>query len=109
MLRKTLSLLKLRQIQITYGISIDAIVKKAATMGIISTSRYTIYNIYKNQSSSFRIAVENSIYRESPLTYDYYSMKVLEALNMNLISPEKAKSLLYDADEEVQKDLNTMI
>jgi Zn-dependent peptidase ImmA (M78 family)/DNA-binding XRE family transcriptional regulator len=109
LLRKSFSLLRLRPIQLKYGISIDAIVKKANTLGIISPSRYSSYNIFKNNSPSYKTAVESSMFLETAETYDKYSMYVLIALSRNLISREKAAEMLYDADENVKADLNALI
>lgn len=108
LLRKGFSLLKLRAIQLKYGISIDAIVKKAATLGYITKNNYSYFNIYKNSNPRFKEAVELSVFQEWPHEYDRYSMKVFDALSRKLISPEKAKSLLQDADEIVQIDLDVL-
>ena len=107
-LQKSFSLLKLRAVQMNYGISIDAIVKKAATLGFISKSKYTYYNIYKAENPSYQKAVEESVFQEWPHEYDCFSMKVLDALSRKLITPEKAKSLLHDADEIVRIDLDVL-
>ena len=109
LLRKSFSLLRLRPIQMKYGISIDAIVKKANTLKILSTSGYTRFNIFKNTAPSFRTAVETSMFQEAANDYDKYSMYVLTALALNLITRDKATSLLYDADKKVLADLNALI
>lgn len=109
LLRKSFSLLRLRPIQMKYGISIDAIVKKANTLKILSTSGYTRFNIFKNTATSFRTAVVTSMFQEAANDYDKYSMYVLTALALNLITREKATSLLYDADKNVLADLNALI
>ena len=96
-----------RPLQMKYGISIDALMKKSESLGIISTSKYTSYNIMKNQSPSFKNAVEMSLYIESPL-YDTFSWSVLNALSLHLIDSEKARQLLYDASDKVKADLNVM-
>ena len=96
-----------RPLQMKYGISIDALMKKSESLGIISTSKYTSYNIMKNQSPSFKNAVEMSLYIESPL-YDTFSWTVLNALALHLIDSEKARQLLYDASDKVKADLNVM-
>ena len=96
-----------RPLQMKYGISIDALMKKSESLGIISTSKYTSYNIMKNQSPSFKNAVEMSLYIESPL-YDTFSWSVLNALALHLIDSEKARQLLYDASDKVKADLNVM-
>lgn len=96
-----------RPLQMKYGISIDALMKKSESLGIISASKYTSYNIMKNQSPSFKNAVEMSLYIESPL-YDTFSWSVLNALALHLIDSEKARQLLYDASDKVKADLNVM-
>lgn len=109
LLRKSFSLLRLRPIQLKYGISIDAIVKKANTLKILSTSGYTRFNIIKSTVPSFKTAVETSMFQEAANDYDKYSMFVLIALSRNLITRDKATSLLYDADKKVLADLNALI
>jgi len=100
-------LMTLRPLQMKYGISIDALMKKADTLHKISSSTYTFYNIYKKQSQSFKDAVEQSIFKESP-QYDTFSWKVLRAFSLNLIDREKADQLLYDCSEEARADLKAM-
>ena len=96
-----------RPLQMKYGISIDALMKKSESLGLISSSKYTSYNIMKNQSPSFKNAVEMSLYIESPL-YDTFCWSVLNALSLHLIDSEKARQLLYDANDKVKADLNVM-
>ena len=49
------------------------------------------------------------MFQEPANNYDKYSMYVLTALALNLITREKATSLLYDADKKVLADLNALI
>ena len=100
-------IMRYRPLQMKYGISIDAIMKKCESLGLLSTSKYTSYNIIKRQSPSFKNAVEQSLYVESP-HYDTFSWSVLQALSLHLINAEKARQLLYDASDKVRADLNAM-
>lgn len=99
-----ISLLTLRPLQLYYGISIDALMKKAEETNKISNSQYTYYNIQKNSLQAFKQAVEKSLYQEPPL-YDRYVGMVLRAYSLKLIDQEKAKSLLHGRTEIETTDL----
>ncbi len=101
------TLINLRPLQMKYGISIDALMKKAHNLGKISNSTYTFYNIFKNQSPSFGEAVKKSVYKESP-QYDTFSWSVMRAYALGLISLEKATQMLYDCSDELKADLIAM-
>lgn len=99
-----IDLLSLRPLQYTYGISIDALMKKAEETGLINHSRYTYYNIAKNSNYNYKLAVEQSLYREPPI-YDRFLSLVLKAVSCGLIDRAKAQALLYDLPDEMKADL----
>lgn len=90
---KTINLLSLRPIQLQYGLSIDALMKKAEETGLISPSQYTYYNICKHQIN-FREAVQLSLFQEAPI-YDRFASLVWQAYTLELIDLKRAKSLLH--------------
>lgn len=94
-----INLLTLRPLQLEYGLSIDALMKKAQETGLISKSQYTYYNIKKSQVS-FREAVTQSLFLEAPI-YDRFASLVLRAYSLKLIDISKAKSLLYDTPDYI--------
>lgn len=99
-----IDLLSLRPIQCAYGISIDALMKKAEETGLINRWDYTSFNIVKNKNQNYKQAVEQSLYRESPI-YDRFVSLVLKALSLKLIDRDKAKALLYDLPDDAKADL----
>lgn len=101
----TISLITLRPLQLEYGISIDALVKKCQETGRISQSQYTQYNI-KKSVPSFREAVEISLFNEANI-YEHFASLTLWAYMFGLIEKNKAKSLLYDAPD-YQKELEVL-
>lgn len=101
-----INLLSLRPIQLQYGLSIDALMKKAEQTGLIDKSGYTYYNIKKSESS-FREVVERSLFYEAPI-YDRFAFLVLRAYTFKIISLSKAKSLLYDAPDFVLKEFEAL-
>ena len=101
-----ISLSELRQLQLVYGISIDAIMHKLNELEIVSESRYKSYNIRKHQDSSLRQYVEASCYKED-LT-DRFETLVYAAAAKDLISISKAASLLRSSISTVRKHLNVI-
>lgn len=99
-----IDLVALRPLQLYYGISIDAMMKKAEETELITTSYYTSFNIHKSKSRNYSDAVEQSLYSESPI-YDRYLTLVLKAYSMHLIDKAKAESMLYDINPELKNDL----
>lgn len=102
-----IDLVSLRPLQFYYGISIDALMKKAEVTGLINTSQYTYYNILKNKNQSFKQAVETSLYTEAPI-YDRFLAMVLKAYSLKLIDKDKASSLLHDVAPEKKADLEIL-
>lgn len=103
---KPIDLISLRPIQLQYGISIDALMKKAEESALITRHQYIHYNILKSQMS-FREVVERSLFREAPIYDRFYSL-VLRAYSLKLISLSKAKSLLYDAPDYILQEFQAL-
>lgn len=97
---------ELRQLQMVYGISIDAIMHKLKEIGIISDSKYKSYCIRKNQDESLKKYVEESRYKEE-LSTKFVTM-VYAAAAKDLISTSKAASLLHSSISDVRKHLNVV-
>lgn len=62
MKRKDITIDELRSLQVTYGISIDAMMYKAKSIGIISENRYMTYCIKKNSSTEYKNEATKSMY-----------------------------------------------
>lgn len=101
-----ISLSELRQLQLVYGISIDAIMYKLKEIGIISESRYKYFLIRKHKSESLTKYVENSCYTEN-LSSKFESM-VYAAVAKELISTSKAASLLHTTVNSIRKHLSVI-
>lgn len=97
---------ELRQIQLIYGISIDAIMHKLNEIGIISDSRYKTYCIRKNKDADLKKFVETSCYKEN-LSNKFETM-VYAAAAKELITTSKAASLLHSTVSTVRKHLNVI-
>lgn len=97
---------ELRQLQLVYGISIDAIMHKLLDLGIISDSKYKSYCINKRQNEVLRNFVEASLYKEN-MTNRFETM-VYAAAAKELISTSKAASLLHSSVGTVRKHLNVI-
>lgn len=102
-----INLASLRPLQMFYGISIDALMKKAEECGFISTKEFTNYNVYKNMNQGFRESVQASKYVESPIV-DRFSSLVLRALSMELISKDEALRFLHDSDQERKDEVSLL-
>lgn len=100
-----ISIPELKQLQMMYGISIDAIMHKLNEIDIVSDSKYKSYNINKRQRK-FRDCVEASCYKEN-LTNRFETM-VYSAAAKNLISTSKAASLLQSSVSTVRKYINVI-
>lgn len=101
-----LSTSELRQLQIVYGISIDAIMHKLHEIGIVSDSKYRSYNIHKNKNKKLKMFVEESRYQEN-LTNRFETM-VYAAVAKELISSSKAASLLQSSVSTINRNLNVI-
>ncbi|MBQ8990359.1 MAG: ImmA/IrrE family metallo-endopeptidase [Prevotella sp.] len=97
---------ELRQLQMVYGISIDAIMHKLNEIGIISDSKYKSYCIRKNQDEALKKYIEDTCYKEE-LSTKFVTM-VYAAAAKDLISTSKAASLLHSTISDVRKHLNVV-
>lgn len=90
--KSTLNMIAFAEIQHNFGISIDALIKKADDEGLITGNRYKNYHIRKNTNPSFKQYVEKSrIENEQP--HRFISL-VYDAYSKSLISVSKAAALL---------------
>ena len=97
---------ELKQLQMIYGISVDAIMHKLHEIGIVSDSKYKLYNIHKRQDKALRNFVEKSCYVEN-MTNRFETM-VYAAAAKDLISTSKAASLLHTSIGTIRKNLNVI-
>lgn len=94
-----INLIGFADIQRTYGISIDALIKKAYDSELIAGNKYKNYFISKNRNPIFKKYVEESrIALEFP---QRFNSMVFGAYSKNLISASKAASLLNTTINEV--------
>lgn len=101
-----ISTFEVRQLQIVYGISFDAIMHKLKDLGIISESKYKTYCIRKNQNEAFKHFVEETCYQEGFSTK--FETMVYSAAAKDLISTSKAANLLHCSVNTVRKRLNVI-
>lgn len=104
--RKDISLQELRDIQVQYGISIDALMYKAKTLNIITDRRHRGYCIKKNTYPEFKIEVEKSLAKTE--CTNRFSRLVYRALACETISISKASTLLDMPINEIRNGLNLM-
>lgn len=102
--RKDISLQELQDIQMQFGISIDALMYKAKSLNIITENRYTTFCIKKNSSSAFKQEVEADRYK--PEYSGRFIRLVYRALASEIISTSKASALLELPVSEVRARLN---
>ena len=97
---------ELKQLQMIYGISIDAIMHKLKYLDIVSDNKYKSYCIRKNQDATLKRFVETSRYQET-MTNKFETL-VYSAVAKDLISTSKAASLLHASIGTVRKHLNVI-
>ena len=102
--RNDISLRELKVLQTVYGISVDALMFKAKTLGIISESKYTSFCIRKNKSRALKRAVEESSYKGTEES-SRFDRLVYRALASDMISCSKAAALLNEPMEDVKSKL----
>ena len=102
--RYDISLRELKVLQAIYGISVDALMFKAKTLGVISGSKYTSFCIKKNQYPDLKMAVEASVYKGIEESRRFERL-VYRALASDMISCSKAAVLLNESMEEVKTKL----
>lgn len=104
--RHDISLVELQAIQCEFGISVDALMTKAAQINIITKNRYISYFKKKNALPNFKAAVEKCLY---PMEYTTrFNRLVYRALASEVITMSKAASLLDKSVYEVRETLNLM-
>ncbi|MDD6669356.1 MAG: XRE family transcriptional regulator [Bacteroidales bacterium] len=90
--RKDISLQELQDIQIQFGISIDALMHKAWALNIVTESRYKTFHIKKNRNQQFKEEVDRSRYKTEQT--NRFVRLVYRALASEIISISKAGVLL---------------
>ena len=101
-----ISISELKQLQMMYGISIDAIMHKLKFLGIVSENKYKSYCIRKNQDIRLKKYVETSRYQET-MTNKFETL-VYAAVAKDLINMSKAASLLHISIDTIRKHLNVI-
>lgn len=104
--RKDISLQELIPIQMQFGISIDALMYKAKEAGIITEQRYKGYCIKKNSSSDFSEQIKESRYPKEQ-NFRFLGL-VYKAISQEIISINKASSLLNCSVNEIHSSLNLL-
>jgi Zn-dependent peptidase ImmA (M78 family) len=95
---------ELKQLQMMYGISIDAILHKLKDLDIISENKYKGYCIRKRTDDKLKKFVEKSRYQET-MTNKFEAM-VYAAVAKDLISTSKAAMLLQVSVGTIHRHLN---
>lgn len=86
-------------IQRAFGISIDALIRKAYDAGLISASRYKYYFIQKNKNPQLKEYVERS--RAEDEHPERFESLVYDAYSKDIISVSKAASLLNTSVDHI--------
>lgn len=97
---------EVRQLQVVYGISFDAIMHKLHYLGIINDSKYKTYCIHKNNDDAWKQYVEESLYKED--FSSKFKTLVYAAAAKDLISTSKAASLLHSSVSSIRRNLNVI-
>lgn len=101
--RHDISLKELRDVQVVFGVSVDALMFKAKYLGVISDQRYLYYCMAKNSDRRFKDEVEKSLYhQDESLRFDRL---VYKALACDLISYSQAAVLLDKSLDTVRKEI----
>lgn len=104
--RHDISLVELQAIQQEYGISIDALMAKAAQLNVITEQRYITYHKKKNKIELFKEAVERSRYQMEHT--NRFERLVYRALASEIITYSKAAALLDISVNDVRENINLM-
>lgn len=102
--RKDISLRELADLQVQFGVSVDALVYKAMFLGVITASRHKSFCIRKNADKPFRTAVEKSRIRAERSRR--FERLVYRAVADELISVSKAGALLGEPLDSVRNNLS---
>lgn len=105
--RHDISLVELRAIQEDFGISVDALMAKAAALNVISGKRYTTYHKKKNISHKLKAEVEKSLYHKEHIT-NRFERLVYSALAREMVTYSKAAVLLDTSVADVRERVNLM-
>ena len=97
--KSSLNMFAFADIQRCFGISIDALIKKAEDETMITGNRYKNYHIRKNTNPYFKKFVEDS--RIDPEEPQRFISLVYDAYSKNIISVSKAAALLNVPVNEV--------
>lgn len=104
--RRDISLLELKDLQVQFGISIDALMCKAKSLNVITKERYGYFRKKKAEDPALKKEVEESRYKEeSPKRFERL---VHKALASDLISMSKCASLLNVSVVKFREDLMLM-
>ena len=99
-----ISFSELRMLQMSYGISIDAIMHKLLELDIISESKYKTFFIRKNSNPQLKKNVEASLFKEN--VSNRFEALVYSAAAKGLISISKAATLLGSSANTIRKNLS---
>lgn len=103
-LRKDISLQELIDLQMQYGISIDALMYKAKELNIISEQRYKTYVIKKNTTPKFKDDANQSRF---PIETSYrFRRLIYRSIASEIISLSKASVLLNAPIQELKLSLS---
>lgn len=100
--RHDISYQELRNLQIQFGISIDALMFKARYSGVITENRYKQYFILKHTRPDFKALMETSLYPEE--SSGRFKSLVYRALSSDVITVSKAAALLNVPPEKVRRE-----
>ena len=103
--KPNLTFTDLINVQMCYGISIDAIMHRMHRLEMVSDAQYISYNIKKKKSANFKAYVEASRFRESKL--DKLREMTFQAVMMEMMTYDRAAQLLkLDAESVEQEAIN---
>lgn len=102
--RKDISLQELKDIQCQYGMSIDALMRKALDLNVITDSRYKTYFIKKRRIEWFKKEVEKN--RFPAECSARFVRLVYRALASEIISFSKASVLMREPVHRLKENLN---
>lgn len=105
--RHDISLVELQAIQKDFGISVDALMAKAAALNVISGKRYTTYHKKKNIFPKLKEEIEKSLYHKEHIT-NRFERLVYSALAREMVSYSKAAVLLDTSVADVRERINLM-
>jgi Zn-dependent peptidase ImmA (M78 family)/DNA-binding XRE family transcriptional regulator len=102
--RRDISLNELIDLQVLYGVSVDAMMMKAKELNIITESRCRSYYIKKNANPNFKALVEMPRYEEKKP--ERFLTLVFKAVASDIISTSKAATLLNSSIDDVRNRIN---